>query len=192
MKLNLGCGRNILDGYINVDNNDSNPEVTFSDLEALHCLDMFDKDSIDEFLLSHVLEHINTPLDLFESMYLVAKPGALCIVKCPYGSSDDADEDPTHVRRLFFGSFGYFGQPYYWRADYGYVGDWQVKKVILAVDEKYVTPSRTPAQVIEDIDRYRNTVIEMVAQLVAIKPAREQKKELQETPEIEIVRARRS
>lgn len=64
--------------------------------------------SADEFLASHVLEHLRNPLPLMAECWRIAKPGALFVARVPYGSSDDADEDPTHVR---------------WRADYGFRGD---------------------------------------------------------------------
>ena len=56
-------------------------------------------DSIDEFLLSHVIAHISTPLDLMQELHRIAKPGAVAKIRVPYGSSDDAFEDPTHVRQ---------------------------------------------------------------------------------------------
>ena len=68
-------------------------------------------DSVDEFAMIHCLEHLHYPLPLMEELWRTAKPGAKITIACPYGSSDDADEDPTHVRRIFLNSFSYFGQP---------------------------------------------------------------------------------
>ena len=103
-------------------------------------------------------------------LYRVAKPGAVAVFRTPYGSSDDADEDPTHVRRYFWGSWGYFSQPYYWRADYGYRGDWEVEDVLLTVDAEF--NGKQWAEVFRAVQRDRNVVREMVATLRAIKPAR--------------------
>src|SRR5262245_58436009 len=118
MKMNIGCGRNILDGWLNVDHADvpgvdcvaelDNPDGVFL---------MYPPDSVDEFLLSHVIEHIRHPLPLMAELWRVATPGASMVIRCPYGSSDDAFEDPTHVRQMFLNSFGYFGQGAYRRAD---------------------------------------------------------------------------
>ncbi len=190
MKLNLGCGRNILpfeDGWINADVNPSKPlEVEYVNLERppFH----WESDSFEEILLSHVIEHIRGTLPMMDELYRVAKPGCKLVVRCPYGSSDDAWEDPTHVRPYFLGSFYPFAQTYYWRADYGYRGDWQVKKITLAIRKDLVDQlNKNEAQVMQFVMLQRNIVREMVAELVAVKPARAQKKELWEQPEIKLM-----
>ncbi|PGT95614.1 methyltransferase domain-containing protein, partial [Bacillus cereus] len=93
----------------------------------------FDDNSIDEFLAVHLLEHIQRPLDLMEELHRIAKQNAIMVCNVPYGSSDDAFEDPTHIRQFFLNSFTYFSQPIYWRADYGYRGDWLIEKLILVI-----------------------------------------------------------
>ncbi|MEO1231820.1 MAG: methyltransferase domain-containing protein, partial [Myxococcota bacterium] len=74
-------------------------------------------DAVDVVLASHVLEHIAQPLPLMEELWRIAKPGAWARFRTPYGSSDAAFEDPTHVRQYFLQSYSYFAQPTYWRAD---------------------------------------------------------------------------
>jgi len=130
MKLNIGCGRTPLKGWLNVDcmaavGEDSIVDI-IANLDADQVKLPLEDDSCDEFLLSHVLEHINKPLPLMEELHRIAKPGALAVVRCPYGSSDDAWEDPTHVRPYFMNSFGYFSQPFYWRAQYDTMGYYDV------------------------------------------------------------------
>lgn len=189
MKVNLGCGRNILPGWVNVDSFPGVGVDRVVDLDDTPHLGGFELDSVDEFLLSHVLEHLLNPLPMMEWAWRIAKPGALMTVRVPYGSSDDADADPTHVRRLFVGSWLYFSQPAYWRADYGYRGDWQCRRLFLSVDGKRFPPDVTQAQVQNVIMSARNVVLEMRAELVAVKPARAQQKELQEAflTDIEVV-----
>ena len=135
-------------------------------------------DSIDEFLLSHVLEHIRDPLPMMQELHRVAKPNAVAIIRVPYGSSDDAFEDPTHVRQQFLSSFGYFSQPFYWRADYNYRGDWLVRKITLVVPRQE-NEGLTTQQIMDKVKMLRNVVREMVAELVAVKPIREPLRELQ-------------
>ena len=139
--------------------------------------------------MSHVLEHLRHPLQALEWAWHISKPGAVMHVHVPYGSSDDADNDPTHVRRLFQGSWLYFAQPAYWRADYGYRGDWQCRRLLLRVDGKRFPGEATEQQVRNAIHTARNVVLEMRAELVAVKPAREPKRELQEAflTDIEVV-----
>jgi SAM-dependent methyltransferase len=188
MKLNLGCGKNILDGWVNADRpvDGHIPDGTIAiDLEK-HL--PWKTDTADEMLLSHVIEHIPNTLHMMEELWRVGKPGCKLTIRCPYGSSDDAWEDPTHVRPYFIGSFYPFAQTYYWRADYGFRGDWQVKKIILAVRKQLVEQAkRSEEQVMQWVMMHRNIVTEMVAELVAVKPARAQKRELQEAPEIKLM-----
>jgi SAM-dependent methyltransferase len=173
VKLNVGCGRNTLDGWQNIDH----AAVPGVDLVAE--LDDPDKvtlpypdDVADELLLSHVIEHIRYPLPLLQELWRVAKDGATMTIRCPYGSSDDAWEDPTHVRPQYLNSFGYFGQGAYKRADYGYRGDWNVERLELAVSRRRyeLVP---PHEIAADLMSVRNVVVEMVAHLVAVKPARD-------------------
>ena len=194
LKLNLGCGRNILEGWTNID---LQPGPGVNLIENLDYLGPahenpfpaelpFENDVADEFLLSHVIEHISMPLDLMGELWRIAKPDARMVIRVPYGSSNDAYEDPTHVRNYFTGSFAYFAQPTYWRADYGYSGDWQAERITLSLDERrYGLVSRE--QMLGEITGYRNVVLEMVCELRAVKPRRAQDKALQVAPDVSIV-----
>lgn len=186
MKLNLGCGRHPIEGYVNVDHMALPGVDVVADLDACAKTPLpFDADSADEILMSHVLEHIQGSLSLMQELHRVAKAGALATILIPHGATDDAWEDPTHVRAYFPGSFGYFSQPYYWRADYGYRGDWQPEKVVLRIGA-----DDAKGQSVQELwirsRKERNLVREMVATLRAVKPLREPKRELQVPPIIEI------
>lgn len=145
-----------------------------------------DEGSIDEFLLSHVLEHIRNVLPMMQELHRVAAPNARMTVRVPYGSSDDAFEDPTHVRQVFVGSFGYLSQPYYWRADYGYRGDWVTEAVTLEIAPQL--RHLPDAELWDRVHRDRNVVIEMVATLRAVKPIREPRRDLQRAPSVTLIR----
>ncbi|TNJ65321.1 methyltransferase domain-containing protein [Paenibacillus hemerocallicola] len=183
-KLHLGCGRTILEGWINLD------FVAQEGVDVIANLDdcknsplPFEDNTISEFFASHLLEHIQYPLPLLQEMHRIAKPGALAVFRVPYGSSDDAFEDPTHVRQYFLQSFGYFSQPYYWRADYGYRGDWVTRTITLWVDQA-TYGGKTYAEIMREVHSSRNVVLEMVAELTTVKPIREAKRELQIPPQI--------
>lgn len=185
LRLNLGCGRNILGDWVNVDWTALPGVDVVADLNGCASTPLpFDADSVDEFMLSHVLEHLPNALALMQELYRIAKPGAIAVVKTPYGSSDDAWEDPTHVRPYFTGSFSYFSQPCYWRADYGYRGDWQVQKITLRVPARHASGEREAF--LQRLLTQRNLVLEMIAELVAVKPAREPRRELLATPALNI------
>ena len=121
-----------------------------------------------------------------QELHRIATPDAVALIKVPYGSSDDAFEDPTHIRQYFHGSFGYFSQPFYWKADYGYRGDWQAKKIqflVPASDNQGLTAD----DIFVKVKTLRNQVIEMVVELHAVKPAREPLAELQQASRFEFI-----
>jgi hypothetical protein len=186
-KLNVGCGRNIIPGWTNLDSYPLPGVDLVADLEQCGTQAIpVESDSIDEFLLSHVIEHIRNVLPMMQELHRVAAPNAVMTVRTPFGSSDDAFEDPTHVRNMFVGSFGYFSQPYYWRADYGYRGDWLTETVTLQL-AKHLHPL-PDAELWDRVQRERNAVVEMVATLRAVKPIREPRGELQQPPRIVLLR----
>lgn len=175
LRVNLGCGRTPLDGWVNVD------AVALPGVDVVVDLERgrlpFADSSVAEFHASHLIEHIENGLALMQELHRVAKPDALATFRCPYGATDEADEDPTHVRRYFWKSWGYFSQPFYWRADYGYRGDWRVEEVVLIVGREHA--GKSWAEMFQLVQRERNVVTEMVAKLRAVKPIREPKRELQ-------------
>ncbi len=187
-RLNLGCGRSPSPDWINIDLADLPGVDLVLDLDACApgCIP-FPDGCIEGFSLSHVLEHISNVLPLMQELHRVAKDGAVMTIRVPHGASDDAWEDPTHVRALFPGSFGYFSQPYYWRADYGYRGDWQPERVLLHVDGARAAGLEDEA-LLAAIQTQRNWVVEMIVDLRAVKPPREPRRDLQVAPRLELHR----
>lgn len=185
-RLNLGCGRDSLPGWINLDSVMLPGVDIVADLEACAAQPLpFADSSIDEFLLSHVLEHIHNTLSLMQELWRIAKPDARMVIRVPHGGSDDAWEDPTHVRSYFANSFGYFSQPFYWRADYGYRGDWRLDRLTYIVSREENAHLSTP-EIIAKAHMHRNIVQEMIAELSPIKPARKPTRELQNDFQINI------
>jgi len=183
-RFNVGCGRNIKEGWVNLDSA-ALPGVDFvCDIENLRetPIDLPDE-TVEHFLLSHIIEHIKDSLGLMQELWRLALPGAIAVIRVPHGASDDAWEDPTHVRSYFVGSFGYFSQPYYWRADYGYRADWQPDKIQLQVDRNRCTGLSTQ-EIFTKSQYERNVVNEMICEMRAVKPMREPKRELQTQPQI--------
>ena len=185
-RLNIGCGRNIREDWVNLDSAALPGVDLVCDLEKLRQvpIDLPDE-SVERFLLSHVIEHIRDSLGLMQELWRLAIPGAIAVIRVPHGGSDDAWEDPTHVRSYFVGSFGYFSQPYYWRADYGYRADWQPDKIQLLVARNRCT-GLSFQETFAKIQCERNMVKEMICEMRAVKPVREPSRELQSPPEFEI------
>ena len=168
-KLNLGCGKEVFEGpeWTNVDLT-PREGVVVADLEKAW---PFPDDHFDELFCAHVLEHMKDPLHFMQEAWRVAKPGALMTVMVPYGSSDNAWEDPTHTRPYFIGSFYFFSQPAYHSADYGYRGDWDAELITVDLPDR-LFPDKDPAAVEKILRHQRNVVDQMTAELRAVKPIR--------------------
>jgi hypothetical protein len=172
INLNLGCGRSPLPAWVNLDLAAGPGVDVVADLDACRTTPLpFVDDSVSRLRMIHVLEHIGDTLALMQELHRIAEPGALMLIHSPYGSSDDAYEDPTHRQRFFMNSFAYFGQPAFWRADYGYRGDWEVDTLVLtmpAADNQGLSEHEMTRKVFER----RNFVLEIQAVMKAIKPIR--------------------
>ena len=186
-RLNVGCGRNIKEGWLNLDSASLPGIDLVCDLENVRAKPIALPDgSVDQFLISHVIEHIHDSLGLMQELWPLATPGAIAVIRVPHGGSDDAWEDPTHLRAYFPGSFGYFSQPFYSNADYGYRADWSADKLTLLV-YRSLCAGLTPQQIISKSQVERNVVKEMICELRAMKPMREPRRELQTRGQIEIL-----
>lgn len=168
-----------MDGWVNVDQTKAEGVTDLvCDLDGPDLAAHFAESSVTESLGVHVIEHLHRPLEFMAALWHVTEPGGTATFETPYGSSDDAWEDPTHVRPYFLDSWGYFSQPFYFRADYGYEADWRLADLTLAVDPTW--EAHAPEQVLAAVNRDRNVVRFMRATLEAVKPARPPDESLQE------------
>lgn len=83
MKVNLGCGTNIVEGFVNIDNYSLHDNKDFVKGDAKDI--PLESDSVDYLLCDQVLEHIPTndiPVVLF-NIRRVLKPGGKCVIVVP-------------------------------------------------------------------------------------------------------------
>ena len=102
MKLNLGCGLNRLDGFVNVDREAAcNPDRVV-DLERFPW--PFEDDCAETIVMNHVLEHLGADTRTFfavmRELYRICKADATLHVHVPHPRHDDFLSDPTHVRAV--------------------------------------------------------------------------------------------
>ncbi len=100
MKLNLGCGFNKREGWLNVDNFPECAPDRMLDIEATPW-DLPD-DACEHVLMKHVLEHVGARFDTFAAvmreLYRVTQPDGVVEIHVPHVRHDSFWSDPTHVR----------------------------------------------------------------------------------------------
>lgn len=122
-RLNLGCGSNAREGFLNVDvhpglgvdvvwNLEYIPWQLIAHEEIVVGPDGFTRNapkilpdsSVDEVVMNHVLEHIGQDPRVFlrfmQELYRVCRHGAQIHIAVPHPRHDDFLGDPTHVRPI--------------------------------------------------------------------------------------------
>jgi predicted SAM-dependent methyltransferase len=93
MKLNIGCGKDIKEGYVNLD-------VVDYGGNQIHDLNKFpypyEDNSFDEVFASHILEHLDNFHDYITEIYRILKPGGLLIVYAPFFLNTKYFGEPDH------------------------------------------------------------------------------------------------
>ena len=100
MKLNLGCGKDYIDDWVNVD--------FYDDLncDVVHDLEEFpwpwENDSVSEIKIIHTLEHLGADwkvyIKILQEMYRICEDDATIEVHVPSPWHWNYISDPTHVR----------------------------------------------------------------------------------------------
>ncbi len=187
MKLHLGCGRRVREGWVNLNETAGHGVDVVADLRAVTVGSLpFEDSTFDEMYARDIIDRVQDPSLLLSELYRIARPGCQLVVQVPHGSSDTAWVHPEVVRPYFPDTFTSFGQPYYWRGDCGYTGDWQVGFILVKMSRKHYVHVPHEER-LRDIREKRNVVKEMTAILVAMKPPRPRDRNLLTTPRLEIL-----
>ena len=100
LRLNMGCGYNKLDGWVNVDSSRACEPDVVHDLESLPW--PWPDDSADRVRFFHSLEHMGRVpsvfLGMMQELYRVCRNGAEIEIAVPHPRHDNFLGDPTHVR----------------------------------------------------------------------------------------------
>lgn len=183
LRLNLGSGQHPLDGYVNVDKFGA-PDVR-CDLEVFPW--PWDTGSVDEVMLSHVLEHLGQSPDAFigvmKELYRVCRGGALVHIRVPHPRHDFYLTDPTHVRPILPATFTLFSRRLNeeWARTAAsnsplalYHGvDFEIEDSNLLLDEPYRTQLKqgriTQAEAQALVEKYNNVASEVRITLRVVK-----------------------
>lgn len=107
IQLNLGCGKNKLDEYVNIDIRQSvQPDICCDIEEGLP----YETESVDTVLAEDFLEHISRSKVIFviEEIWRVLKVGGIFRFFTPSTDGRGAFQDPTHRSYWNFNSWSYF------------------------------------------------------------------------------------
>ncbi|HRT03922.1 MAG TPA: methyltransferase domain-containing protein [Candidatus Diapherotrites archaeon] len=106
MKLNIGCGKKILKGYINLD------VVKLPGVDIVHDLNKYPwpfKDNyFDEIYADNVLEHLDDIIKPIEEIWRISKKNATIKIIVPFSPTIWAFVDPTHKQFYTHYTFDYF------------------------------------------------------------------------------------
>lgn len=96
IELNLGCGRLVHPGAVNVDH------VALPGVDVVHDLDVtpwpLPTAHFDQITAAQIFEHLSNPVGFMVECHRVLKPGGLLWLSVPHWQSENSFTDPTHVR----------------------------------------------------------------------------------------------
>lgn len=113
-KINLGCGKKYLEGYINTDVNRSVKADVYFNLNRIPY--PFKKNFADLIRLDNVLEHLDDIPKVMQELHRILKPAGIAEIYLPYAKSDGAFQDPTHKHFFTEKSMDYFTKDF----EFGY------------------------------------------------------------------------
>lgn len=116
MKLNLGSGLRLEEGYINVDKIYSPGIDVVQDLESYPF--PFDDNSVDEILCRHLICHLNDLTKFLDELHRILKPKGKVKIYAPHFSSDNFKTDPTHKTSIGYRSLNYYSDLTDWNLKY--------------------------------------------------------------------------
>jgi len=123
MKLNLGCGNKIKEGFIGIDKIDFGfNKVVDLEKDKLP----FEDNSVDYILANHFIEHLKDVKNCLNECWRVLKPDGIIEIIVPHGFWEGAF-NPVHFQTITPAWFGFFKREDNWER-YGY-RVWELIKV---------------------------------------------------------------
>ncbi|MBU0959290.1 MAG: class I SAM-dependent methyltransferase, partial [Nanoarchaeota archaeon] len=112
-KLNLGCGKDIKEGYINLDVGD------LEGVDVKHNLTKFPypfpENNFHEILSLGTLELINADfIKIMEELHRICKDGAIIKIRSPAFPNQCSAQDPLTKKFMTYNSFEYFNDDWHY------------------------------------------------------------------------------
>lgn len=112
MKLNIGCGHDLKEGWVNHD------LANLPGVDIMHDLNKFpwpwQDGEFEEVYMKDVLEHLPNTIKSLEELHRISKVDAKIYIGVPYWNSWEAVTDPTHKAQFNEFTFEFF-DPDKWR-----------------------------------------------------------------------------
>lgn len=125
-RINVGCGRKIKDGWVNLDRLDHGQEIVADVFEHFKNVP---ENTFDEILAEHFIEHFDPDqvIELLNLFYKALKKGGLLHIVVPHKDKDGAWQlsHKTYFTEYTFEAF----DKNYFKKDYG-VPDYNIDKII--------------------------------------------------------------
>ena len=164
-KLNMGCGTDIIAGYVNADNVELPGVSVLSDFSDRF---PFKDGSFSVVNAVNVIEHLPDTVRVMEEIWRVSKAGAKLHIKVPHYKSSNAFKDPTHKSFFTEDSFEYFDSgkiSWYSKAKFKVAN---VRKIYQYHIEKYIR--RPLPWLLPFVERFFDNTVESIEfDLVAVK-----------------------
>lgn len=106
--LNMGCGRDIRQAFVNADSKPLKGVQVVCDFSRSPW--PFVDNAFDKVLAIHVFEHLPNTVRAMEELHRITAPGAKTTIEVPHYKHANAFKDPTHARFFTEESFDYFGK----------------------------------------------------------------------------------
>lgn len=121
MKLNIGSGRQLIEGFKNLDIMQIKTEAGNNLVDWVIDVSKeklpFEDNSVDEILCDNTLEHLDDMIFALNEMHRVLKPEGILTGNVPICNTNAHWKDPTHKRCFVRDTFAYFTGVAEWNKD---------------------------------------------------------------------------
>jgi len=155
VKLNIGCGKDKKEGFVNLDASDLVDDDVVHDLNVFPY--PFEDNSVDYIEAHHILEHLDKPFNVMRELHRILKHDGVLSIKVPHFSRGMNHAEHAHGFDVTFPLYfnkqftksGYIGIDFdttntelRWLAFfhlYKYVGIGKISKGILCILNKFIS-----------------------------------------------------